>query len=100
MKNKSKLPDAEVIKIKAQQGALATQLAVVTMFCKTIIHTLNPEQRDFVEASLRSGLNQLLDLSDDNHLFAAHSSTILVAGNVFLSEFERLRQGPPSPSSD
>jgi hypothetical protein len=92
--------DQQLREIKDKIGSIGTQQAVLTMFCMTLIHTLHPEHRDSVEASLRSGLNRMLELGDDDRPLAAHQNEALAVANVFFAEFERQRRASASRDDD
>ncbi|AYQ38313.1 MULTISPECIES: hypothetical protein [Burkholderia cepacia complex] len=91
MTDKTKTLEKEILDLKAKYMGLLSQLSVLTMFSKALIHAMNTEQRTFLEAELKRGLEGFLALADQQPQFAAHHSDALATANALLAEFERLR---------
>ncbi|WP_175984600.1 hypothetical protein [Burkholderia stabilis] len=91
MTDKIEQLEKEISNLKAHHMGLVSQLSVLTMFNKALIHAMNTEQRTFLEAELKRGLEGFLALADQQPQFAAHHPDALAIANALLSEFERLR---------
>ncbi|MBU9592731.1 hypothetical protein [Burkholderia multivorans] len=91
MTDKIESLETEISKLKARCMGLASQIGVLTMFNKALIHAVNTDQRNFLEAELKRALEGFLALADQQPQFAAHQSDALAIANALLSEFERLR---------
>lgn len=91
MTDKIQSLETEISKLKAHCMGLASQIAVLTMFNKALIHAVNTDQRTFLKAKLKRALEGLLALADQQPQFAAHHSDALATANALLAEFERLR---------
>ncbi|HDR9081269.1 TPA: hypothetical protein QDA98_003879 [Burkholderia vietnamiensis] len=69
--------------------SLSLQCGVITAFCKSLIHTMDPKALKFVDTEFRKALEGLLSLGDDAPRFAGHHPAVLAQANALLSEIER-----------
>ncbi|MBU9380672.1 hypothetical protein [Burkholderia gladioli] len=91
MTDKIEILEQEISALKGRYMSLVSQVGVLTMFNQALIHAVSPEQRTYLEAQLKRGLEGFLALADQQPKLAAHQADALAIANALLAEFERLR---------